>query len=408
MSETPSDHLQDRLERTALAFRGYNVTNLGRTAELLGHRAYSPVVRRVLDEASEFCSDALAERLNLAERIVGSLLSRWRRKSRPIDLVRRVRENRESSLETYPDDIALIVAIELAHLKLLEEFFGVEWPRAQMSFGYSLGEVSALVAGGVFNMEAALGPILHLAADVCELARDVSMGVLFSRGGMLDVDKVERLCLEITSRGEGTIAISTYLSPNTVLLLGQRDTVAAFREAMPAALADHMHLKLNPHRWPPMHTPIIWQRNIPNRAGVLLATAPGGFEAPSPPILSCVTGELSYTDANSRKLINEWIDHPQDVWGVVHGSLAAGVERVIHVGPEPNILPATYKRLSNNVAVQLSGGWFSTLGRRALSRIVRRHRPWLKRLLSTDAALLRAPFVEHIILEDWLLENAPT
>jgi [acyl-carrier-protein] S-malonyltransferase len=34
-------------------------------------------------------------------------------------------------------------------------------------------------------------------------------------------------------------------------------------------------------------------------------------------------------------------------------------------------------------------------------------RPWLASVLPARASLLRAPFVEHIILEDWLLENAP-
>ena len=41
---------------------------------------------------------------------------------------------------------------------------------------------------------------------------------------------------------------------------------------------------------------------------------------------------------------------------------------------------------------------------RALSAAVRRL--WLRRLLPQRAALLRAPYVEHIILEDWLLEHA--
>src|SRR2546421_688582 len=35
---------------TAFAFRGYNVTNLGRTPELLDHPAYGPVVRAALSE----------------------------------------------------------------------------------------------------------------------------------------------------------------------------------------------------------------------------------------------------------------------------------------------------------------------------------------------------------------------
>jgi hypothetical protein len=32
-------------------------------------------------------------------------------------------------------------------------------------------------------------------------------------------------------------------------------------------------------------------------------------------------------------------------------------------------------------------------------------RPWLTSMLSTRAALLRAPFVEQVVLEDWLLEQ---
>ena len=156
--------------------------------------------------------------------------------------------------------------------------------------------------------------------------------------------------------------------------------------------------------WPPIHTPITWQQNIPNRAGVMMSTAPGGFTAPTPPVLSCVTGETSYNQDNSREILNRWVDHPQRLWDVVDKTLAAGVETIIHVGPEPNILPATFHRLSNNVAAQLSGSLLATLGLRTMSRIARR-RPWLASLISSDAVLLRAPFVEQIVLEDWLLEQ---
>jgi [acyl-carrier-protein] S-malonyltransferase len=43
---------------------------------------------------------------------------------------------------------------------------------------------------------------------------------------------------------------------------------------------------------------------------------------------------------------------------------------------------------------------------RALSAAVRRQ--WLRRLLPHRAALLRAPYIEHIIVEDWLLTNGTT
>ena len=39
---------------------------------------------------------------------------------------------------------------------------------------------------------------------------------------------------------------------------------------------------------------------------------------------------------------------------------------------------------------------------RALSAVIRR--PWLQSLLPRRVALLRAPLMKHVILEDWLLE----
>jgi len=44
---------------------------------------------------------------------------------------------------------------------------------------------------------------------------------------------------------------------------------------------------------------------------------------------------------------------------------------------------------------------------RAVSNMVAR--PWLGKLLSSRAALLRAPYVIHVVLEDWLLaQDAPS
>jgi hypothetical protein len=47
----------------------------------------------------------------------------------------------------------------------------------------------------------------------------------------------------------------------------------------------------------------------------------------------------------------------------------------------------------------------ASFGMRAVSGMV--GRPWLKALLPARTALLRAPLLQHVILEDWLLENAP-
>ena len=141
--------LRRRIGTTALAFRGYDVANLGRSRELLEHAAYGPTVRRHLEQASAVCSEAIG-----AE----------------VDLVEFVRAGRPTSLETFPHDIATIVAMEIAQVALLEEFFEVPVRQARLSFGYSIGELSALVFGGVFSMEQLLPVPLELAADAAELA----------------------------------------------------------------------------------------------------------------------------------------------------------------------------------------------------------------------------------------------
>jgi [acyl-carrier-protein] S-malonyltransferase len=375
--------LDQEIDSAAFAFRGYNVTNEGRNAELLAHPAYGPVVQLYLKEASEICGDVLHE---------------------SIDLVKAVRESRPSSLETFGGDAGLIVAMELAQVRLLEQFYGIQYRRAKLSFGYSVGELAALVCGGVYRMRDVLPPLVSMAPEAAELARTVTMGVVFSRGPELSFDAVDRLCTLINNDGRGVIGISAQLAPNTMLLLGEGDTVDRFQQRMGEHLPEKTHVRKNNDRWPPLHTPLLWSRNIPNRAAVKMHAIPGGFVVPRPPIISLVTGKASYNDYNSRHILNMWIDRPQRLWDVIYETLVAGVQTIIHVGPDPNLIPATYKRLSDNVQVQLSGRTLNSLGLRAVSSV---WRPWLTRVLSSRTALLHAPFVKHIILEDWLLSQTP-
>lgn len=373
--------LNTHLDTTAFAFRGYNTTNLGRSDELLTHRVYGPLVEAHLREAGQIASDVLKER---------------------IDLVAIVRDKVESNLDTFGRDTALILAMELAQIQILEQHFEIPYRRAKLAFGYSLGEISALVCGGVYRLPDVLPPLLSMTKESAELAHDVTMGVLFSRGPEINTDAVDRLCTYINMDGRGVIAISSILSPNTVLLLGQGDTIDRFSARMGEMLPEKTYLRKNKDRWPPLHTPILWDKLIPDRSARDMHVIPGGKQAPVPPVISLVTGKASYNDYNSRKIIHAWLDHPQRLWDAIYETLVVGVHMVVHVGPAPNLLPATYKRLSDNVQVQLSGRTLNSLGLRAVSSV---WRPWLTKVLSSRTALLQAPFIQHIILEDWLLSQ---
>ncbi len=367
-------------DSVAFAFRGYNVTNLGRTAELLGHKAYGRVMQTWLREASEVCENAI---------------------SRPVDLVERVRRGEETTLESYAEAVALTVAVELAQLRLLEEFFGVSYHAARLAYGYSLGEIAALAASGLFDMAEALKVPLAMAADAVELAHNATLGVLFSRGPAIDVAKVDRICLEINSEGKGVIGVSSYLAPNSLLLIGQESTLDRFVRRIPDEFSHRLYLRKNEHRWPPMHTPIVWQRSIRDRAATLLHTVRLNHAAPIPPVFSLVTANISYDELNTRKILTDWVDHPQHLWDAVYETLVLNIPTVVHVGAEPNLIPATFKRLSDNVQSQTGAKTWGGRGLRFVSQAARR--PWLGKLLPRQSALLRAPYVKQIILEDWLL-----
>jgi [acyl-carrier-protein] S-malonyltransferase len=379
-----ANSLQSKIATTAFAFRGYNTTNLGRTPELLAHPTYGRTIHRYLQRGSEVCSG-----------IVG----------RPVDLVDIVTRGVEPGLDRYAEAVTLIVASDLAQVELLEEFHGVRFREAKMAYGYSLGELSAVSCAGVFSMAEVLSVPVAMATDCASLANNVTMGVLFSRGPAIEESDVHRLCRLITSEGLGTICVSAILTPNTYLLLGQNETIARFKAEMHKFLPDPAHIKLNPEKWPPLHTAIARQRHIPDRAAVMMEVMKGGLQPPCPPVLSLVTGERSYDDYHARDILRDWVDHPQRLWDAVCETLSSGISTVIHVGPGPNVIPATFTRLAENVNQQVSNRTFGRMGMRAAEGLARR--PWLSALLPSRAALLRAPLLKHIILEDWLLEHAP-
>jgi len=367
------------LANAALAFRGYNVANLGRTAELLATPAYAGTVTAYLDEASDICGEATG---------------------RKVDLLQRVRDGREPTLAEYAESIVLIVAMEHAQLQLLRDCFGIDYHKARVSIGFSLGEISALVAGGSFTLRDALRVPLAVSDDCVALAHDVTMGIVFSKGESISLERAEALCLSINSEGDGIIGVSAQLAPNSLLVLGSRSTLRRFRERMSEITPVRLSLRENEHRWPPLHTPIMWERNIPNRASRMLLTIPGGTRKPQPEVLSMVTGTIAYNEYNARDLIARWIDHPQRMWDVVNELLVMGIESIIHLGPAPNIIPATFERIAKNVEAMTQ----ASRGLWAASYVV--SRPWLQTLLPRRAALLRAPLVKHVILENWLLEHS--
>lgn len=381
--------LAGKLSQTAFAFRGYNVTNLGRTSELLQIDAYRPALEKWLAVGSEVCQQAHVSSTDLAARVVGKL---------------------EADLQHYAEAVALVMAVEMAQLEVLRDVHGIEYDAAKLAYGYSLGELSAVAANGIIDPALAMSIPVTLAPDSAALAREVRMGIVFSRTESIDEDVMVRLCDEITSECQGVVGISAVLSPNTYLVLGQHDTLTTFKQQMKDVLPKSSLLKRDPNHWPPLHTAIVRNRHIPDRASVMMEQMPAASGNKQPQLFSLATGSASYGTLPTREILRRWVDHPQRLWDAVTHTLQEDIGVVIHVGPGPNVIPATFNRLSDNVSQQLAQLSLSGLGMRAVSRLASSrlaNRLWLANLLPQRAFLLRAPAVQHVVLEDWLIENAP-
>lgn len=376
--------LAKNLSNSALAFRGFNQRNLGRTPELLQVPAYQSIVRSRLSEASEICSRATGQ---------------------SVDLLQRVQTRQEATVDNFSEAIALVFAAELAQVQLAQEVHGINLTNAARAFGYSLGELTALTFAGAFPLEPVLRIPLALAADCAELAANCTMVLVFSRKTAISEAAISALCEEITSEGQGAIAISSVLSPNTLLVLGEGGTTRTLRQRLKQWDGPPISVRENEGRWPPIHTPLVSQRHVPDRAALMIRETPRLAEKPAVPIWSMVTGRQEYEVDSGRRVLKAWIDSPQRLWDVIEETLASEVRQVIHIGPKPNVIPATFERLAENVVRQTLAYSLTGVGLRTVRTMV--GTPWLAPLLPRSGCLLRAPMIEHVILEDWLLENAP-
>ena len=124
--------LQSKIATTAFAFRGYNIDESG------PHARVAWPTRRTGRRPP-----LLAARQRNLRRTSSAGRSTWSST---------VSRRDEPGLDHYAEAVALIVAADLAQVQLLEEFHGVRYREAKLAYGYSLGELSAVACGGVFDM----------------------------------------------------------------------------------------------------------------------------------------------------------------------------------------------------------------------------------------------------------------
>ena len=366
---------------TALAFRGYNQSNRGRTRELMAVAAYRPIVRHWRGWADRLCAEHAGLRTDLIQRVV---------------------LGEDPPPKRYAESVALVFATEMAQLEIAQEIHGVDLRAARFSFGYSLGELIALAAGGFVSPDAVLVVPLALADDCAALAGDVRLAVVFSRAEALPLGELIEACRSVSDASEA-VGVSAGVSPNTALVIGKAEKIEALPRLFPRLRS--LRIRFNDGVWPPLHTPLVRARGVCDRAARLVASTVFSFAGPAPAVFSLVTGRIAYESGDPRRVLLDWTDQPQRLWDAVRATLASDVRRVVHIGPKPNVIPSTFARLAADVTQHTQRSTAAGIGRRAVQSLV--ERPWLAAMLPRDACLLRAPGIEHVVREDWLLDHAP-
>jgi [acyl-carrier-protein] S-malonyltransferase len=135
------------------------------------------------------------------------------------DMWRLVTEGEEAELNATVNTQPVMLAAGVAVYRAWQSLHG---PVPMILAGHSLGEYTALVAGGALNFAAAL-PLVRYRAEVMQQAVPEGMGGIAAILG-LDDDAVRAVCAEAAA-GEVLAAVN-YNSPGQVVIAGHRSAVA--------------------------------------------------------------------------------------------------------------------------------------------------------------------------------------
>ena len=189
-------------------------------------------------------------------------------------------------------------------------------PAPAVVAGYSVGEVAAFAAAGVYDAPTAIELVLHRAAL---MDRDAALGPagLLAVSGLAP-DALERLC---TEHG---LAIAIRNDPVSVVLAGLRPSLAPAADVA-QRLGAHVTM-LNVHV--ASHTP--WMAEAARSFEALLASR--RFASPQVPLLSNVAGRVR-DGAPARSALARQIDHTVRWDECMEGIAARRVRCVLEIGP---------------------------------------------------------------------------
>ena len=204
--------------------------------------------------------------------------------------------------------------------------------------GHSLGEYSALVAAGAFDLESAVR-LCRLRGQAMQDAVPPGLGAMAAIMGM-DAEGVARLCAD-AAQGD-VLSPANFNSPGQIVIAGHARAVERAREIVGARGGKLTPLKVSA----PFHCALM--RPAAERLAPALAETRIG--ALAFPVVANVDAEPNADPARVPELLTRQVDAPVQWVKIIERLANEGVTRALEIGPG-KVLAGLVKRIDRRVAV---------------------------------------------------------
>ena len=188
--------------------------------------------------------------------------------------------------------------------------------------GHSLGEYTALYAGGVFDFATGLGLVARRGEFIAEACRQ-------HPGGMaaivrLPLDKAEELCTRAAQESGAVVVPANYNTPEQLVVSGAQAGLDKLGELVKEAGGRMLPLAVSGA----FHSPLVAE--AADRMREVLRNAP--LEPPAVPFLANKSGKRASDVEVIRDLLGKQIDHPVQWISIMERMVEDGVDTYIEFG----------------------------------------------------------------------------
>jgi len=249
------------------------------------------------------------------------------------DLRRLMLEGPEEKLNSTENAQPAIFTDSIARYKILVD----ENVIPDSLLGHSLGEFSAVVAGGCITFEQGI----RLVKRRGELTGNVNV-----EGSMVAVLGVEYSKVEeIVNELEFPVTVANYNSPKQVVISGKEEDLTRSCKKLRGESAKCIRLDVTG----PFHSPFM--KDAENELKAYINRY--DFSDPKYPVLSGVSGEFERSGDGLQKLLSQQMTHPVRWVDYVRSLSEFGVDNTVEVGPA-----ATLTKLNKRIDPGIEGKRF--------------------------------------------------